>query len=107
MFFGRRRNRSNIILALFGLPYSSAKPLRPECTFQLGEEGILTWQLITDYENNEDFLKDVHHALVEVSLDDGILHRTTQIFLYAFFLFFLRFLGRYTRRRINMSGNAT
>ncbi|KAK7574489.1 hypothetical protein V9T40_011680 [Parthenolecanium corni] len=40
---------------------------------QIGYEGSLTQQIIADYENNENFLKDVHHALVEVDIFEGEL----------------------------------
>lgn len=33
---------------------------------QLGHAGDLPQALIQDYENNEDFLKKVHHVLLEV-----------------------------------------
>ncbi|XP_065217130.1 multifunctional methyltransferase subunit TRM112-like protein [Planococcus citri] len=40
---------------------------------QIGYEGNLTEQLIENFESNEDFLRDVHHALVEVDIYEGSL----------------------------------
>uniref|UniRef100_A0A1B6DIN9 Multifunctional methyltransferase subunit TRM112-like protein n=1 Tax=Clastoptera arizonana TaxID=38151 RepID=A0A1B6DIN9_9HEMI len=39
----------------------------------LGHAGDLPQSLVGDYENNEDFLKKVHHVLLEVEVIDGEL----------------------------------
>ncbi|XKL68914.1 hypothetical protein PGB90_006683 [Kerria lacca] len=40
---------------------------------QIGHAGNLPDQLLPDYENNEELLKDVHHALFEVDIYEGEL----------------------------------
>ncbi|KAL3276174.1 hypothetical protein HHI36_020893 [Cryptolaemus montrouzieri] len=39
----------------------------------IGEKGYLPEALIADYENNEEFLKKVHHALLEIEVVSGNL----------------------------------
>lgn len=47
---------------------STKNVIFPNCNLQIGHAEDLPPAVVDDYENNEEFLKKAHHALMEVNL---------------------------------------